>query len=128
MQLIITLFFTIFISDVQSDEKIYFGRAHNYSTVYSYGVTEIYISSDSTMTRFDYKLPNKREWKKYKKYKSEKKINIISKKGKYYSLIDPISRVENEMHCLKITENKVIYYYKAEDGSLLKGYTFNRQK
>jgi hypothetical protein len=128
MRLITILLFSVFISNVQIEEKIYFGRAHNYSTVYSYGVTEIHISSDSIITRYDYRLPNKTEWKNYKKYDAQKVVQIISKKGKYYSLINPVSNLENEMHCLKITESKITYYYKAPDGSLIKGFSFSRRK
>lgn len=127
MFLIISIFFSVFISNTKSEEKIYFGRSHNYGTIYSYSVAEIHISSDSIMTRYDYRLPNKREWKNYKNYEAQKEVQIISKRGKYYSLINPISHLENEIHCVKITENKLTYYYKDSDGSLIKGFSFKRK-
>ncbi|WP_431244209.1 hypothetical protein ACQ9BO_07550 [Flavobacterium sp. P21] len=128
MNLITAILFSVFISkNIQLEEKVYFGRAHNYSTIYSYEVTEIHISSDSILTRYDYRLPNKREWKNYKNYEVKEEKQIISKKGQYYLLINPVNHLENEMHCLKITKNKLTYYYKNSDGSLLKGFTFKRK-
>ncbi|MFD1604181.1 hypothetical protein ACFSJW_08250 [Flavobacterium artemisiae] len=127
MYLIISILFSIFTLNAESKEKIYFGRAHNYNAIYSYGVSEIYISSDSTMTRYDYRLPNKKEWKNYQNYEAKKEVQIISKKGKYYSLINPVNHLENEMHFVKITENRLIYYYRATDGSLIKGFIFKRK-
>ncbi|MCV9926604.1 hypothetical protein OIU83_03025 [Flavobacterium sp. LS1R49] len=127
MYFIISILFSIFNLNSQSEEKTYFGRSHNYSAIYSYSVAEIHISSDSTMTRYDYRLPNKREWKNYKNYEAKKEVEIISKKGKYYSLINPVNHLENEMHCVKITDSRLTYYYKAPDGSFIKGFTFKRK-
>ena len=127
MRLLTTIFFAFLIFNNQKEEKVYFGKADNYSTVYSYSVTEIYVSSDSIMRRYNYRVPNKKEWRNYKKYSVTKDEYIISKKGQYYYLFNPKSHAENEMHCLKITEKKLTYYYRAEDGSLIKGFTFKRK-
>jgi len=127
MRLLTTIFFAFLIFNNQKEEKVYFGKADNYSTIYSYSVTEIYVSSDSLMTRYNYRVPNKKEWRNYKKYSVTKDVYIISKKGQYYYLSNPESHAENERHCLKITEKKLTYYYRAEDGSLIKGFTFKRK-
>ena len=122
-----TIFFAFLIFNTQREEKVYFGRADNYSTVYSYSVTEFYVSSDSLLTIYNYRVPNKKEWRNYKKYGARKDAYIISKRGQYYYLVNPESGVENDSHCLKITEKKLTYYYRAEDGSLIKGFTFKRK-
>ena len=111
----------------QQSEKLFFGRFHNYSTVYSYGVTEISISKDSIFTRYDYKLPNKKEWKKYKNYQPRKERLRISKRGEYYVFVDSLSGEEIfEMHRLKITRKKLTYYFKDSNGDLTKGFTFKK--
>jgi len=125
---VLFIFLLVSLSNSQKDEKLYFGRSYNHSTVYSYSVTEIYISSDSIMTRLNYKLPHKKEWRNYKNYTAEKKVSKISKKGKFYSLIDPESGDENARHCLKINDDKLTYYYIESKDSFIKGYTFRRKK
>lgn len=124
------MFLFLFVSNIQIDknDKLYFGRSHNYGTLYSYSVAEIYISSDSIMTRYDYKLPNKKEWKNYKNYPSHKEVNKISKRGKFYYLINPQNGLENETHYLRITNRKLTYYYKDSENNFTKGYTFIRKE
>lgn len=112
----------------QKEDKLYFGKSHNHSTIYSYSVTEIYISSDSIMTRLDYKLPHKKEWRNYKSYTPKIEVSKISKKGKYYSILDPETGAENAIHCLKITDDKLTYYYMESKDSFVKGYTFRRKR
>lgn len=132
----LVIFFLLISSflNAQHSEKLYFGRGHNYSTIYSYFVTEISISNDSIFTRFDYKLPNIKEWKNYKKYKPTKKTLRISKKGNFYVFVDSINGTEIfEMHCLKISKKKIVYYSRdlngnMEKGNLGKGFTFKRKK
>lgn len=120
--------------NAQHSKKLYFGRGHNYSTVYSYFVAEILILNDTIFTRFDYKLPNIKEWKNYKKYKPTKETRRISKKGNFYVFIDSINRTEIfEMHCLKISKKKIVYYSRNPNGNmekenLVKGFTFRRKK
>jgi hypothetical protein len=136
MKKLVILFFLISIFlNAQNSEKLYFGRGNNYSTVYSYFVTEISISNDSIFTRFDYKLPNIKEWKNYKKYKPTKKTLRISKKENFYVFVDSINGTEIfEMHCLKISEKKIVYYSRDPNGrnmekeNLAKGFTFRRKK
>lgn len=132
----LTIFFLLisFFSNAQHSEKLYFKRGHNYSTVYSYFVTEISISDDSIFTRFDYQLPNIKEWKNYKKYKPTKETLRISKKGNFYVFIDSTDNTEIfEIHCLKISEKKIVYYSRDPNGNmekenLGKGFTFKRKK
>jgi hypothetical protein len=120
--------------NAQHSEKLYFGRGHNYSTIYSYFVTEISISNDSIFTRFDYKLPSIKEWKNYKKYKPTKETLRISKKGNFCVFVDSINGTEIfEMPCLKISKKKIVYYSRDPNGNmekrnLGKGFTFKRKK
>ncbi|MCG1037649.1 hypothetical protein [Polaribacter sargassicola] len=79
----------IFISQFvvcQKNNKIYFTRNHIYRTTYSYGITEIIIHSDTTYTRRDWSMLNKKEWKDYKKYKPKLSVGKISFNGKNYVL------------------------------------------
>lgn len=124
------MFLFLVVSNIQKDknDKLYFGRSHNYGSLYSYGVAEIYISSDSIMTRYDYTLPNKKEWKNYKNYPAHKEVNKISKREKFYCLINPQNGLENETHYIRITNKKLTYYYKDSENNFIKGYTFIRKE
>ncbi len=115
--------------NAQHLEKTYFGRGHNYSTVYSYSVTEISILNDSLFTRLDYSLPNVKEWKNYKKYRPNKQVLRISKRGEFYVFVDSTNTNEIlELYTIKITNNKLTYFFKDPKGNLSNGFAFRRKK
>lgn len=103
--------------NAQKADKVYFGRDYNNSTIWSYAVTEIILSPDSILTRYDYPLP-KNDWKNYKNYPFEKQIWRISKRGTYFILLDPESGEELGLKAFKIKDSKIVYYYKDPGGQI----------
>jgi hypothetical protein len=124
---ILILFCQIIIS--QNSDKVYLTRNHNFGTTYSYDVTEITIHSDSTYTRKNWSMINKKEWRDYKKYIPDMSVGKINRKGDYYQLIEYRGAVKTDFNWkVKITEKRLIYYYYNYRDKLKKGYKFKRIK
>lgn len=122
----------IFISQFvvcQENDKIYFTRNHNYGTTYSYGITEIIIHSDSTYTRRDWSMLNKKEWKDYKKYKSELSVGKISFNGNNYVLNEYRNGNKSDFEWnIILTEKKLTFFYYKENGRIDKVSRYKRIK
>jgi len=111
----------------QKNDKIYFTKNHNYSTTYSYDVTEIIIHSDSTYTRMNWSTFGKKDWKNYKKYKPELSNGKIHFNGKNYVLNEYRNGNKTDFSWnIKLTERKLIYFYYVGQGKIEKGIKFKR--
>lgn len=122
------LFYTFHLANGQITEKVYYCRGHNYSTVYSYFVTEIILSSDSTFVANYYKVPIKKKWKNYKNSEPLKKEGQISKKNKFYVLTELIDgKKTDKIDYVKITNRKVSFYLADENGKFEKVYSMKRK-
>ena len=113
----------------QKTNKTYLAKGHNYSTIYSYDVTEIILYSDSTYIRKDYSLYNKKLWRKYREYQPEISKGKFYKKGKFYVLNRYINGQKTDLYWnVKITKNRLIYFVNEKNGKLFKGRKFKRIK
>ncbi|MGB1042030.1 MAG: hypothetical protein ACPGU6_01435 [Tenacibaculum sp.] len=122
------IFFSQFIF-CQKNNKTYLTRNHNYGTTYSYDVTEIIIHSDSSYTRRNWNMLNKKEWKNYKEYKPELSEGKISFNGKNYVLNEYRNGNKTDFSWnIMLTEKKLIYFYFKENGGIEKGIKFRRIK
>lgn len=103
----------------QTTELKYLRHDHNYSTTYSYDVTEITIHSDSTYTLRTWMLNNKKEWKSYNKYKPEINSGKITKNGEFYTLFELRNGNKTDFDwTVKITDRRLNFYYPDEKGKL----------
>lgn len=90
---------------------------HNYSFTYSYGVTEITISSDSTFVWKTWDVENKKNWKKYKKYKPKISKGEITRKGDFYILTEYIDGEKTDFNwTVKILRRRLIFYQLNKKG------------
>jgi hypothetical protein len=113
----------------QKNDKIYFTRNHNYGTTYSYDVTEIIIHSDSTYTKRNWSMLNRKEWKDYKKYKPELSAGKISSNGKNYVLNEYRNGNKTDFNRnIILNEKKLIYFYFKENGGIDKVSKYKRVK
>lgn len=122
------LFCTFHLANGQITKKVYYRRGHNYSTVYSYFVTELILSSDSTFVTNYYKVPIKKKWKNYKNSEPLKKEGQISKKNKFYTLTELIDgKKTDRIDYVKITNQKVTFYLVDKEGKFEKVYTMKQK-
>jgi hypothetical protein len=113
----------------QNSDKVYLSRNHHYGPVYSYDVTEITIHSDSSYTRKNWIMVNKKEWRDYKKYIPDVSVGKINRKGDYYQLTEYRDAEKTDFKWIvKITEKRLIYFYYNYKNKLKKGYKFKRIK
>ncbi|MFS4494653.1 hypothetical protein [Maribacter sp. 2308TA10-17] len=106
------LFFFLSTTFGQSNDRTYLGHDHNYSSVYSYGISEITIHSDSTYTRKNWSVNNKKEWKTYKNYKPEISNGKITRNGEFYSMTEYRNGHKTDYSwTIKISEKRLNYYY-----------------
>jgi hypothetical protein len=121
------LLFLINNSFGQKNDRTYFSRNHNYSTTYSYDVTEITIHSDSTYSKRNWSMFGKKEWRKYKNYKPEIKNGKINCNGEFYILTEYRNGIETDYNWkVKITKKRLTYYYEIKNGKYKKGIKFKR--
>ena len=113
----------------QGNDKTYLTRNHNYGTTYSYGITEIIIHSDSTYTRRDWSMLNKKEWKDYEKYKPELSVGKIIFNGKNYVLNEYRNGNKTDFEWnIILTEKKLTFFYYKENGGIDKVSKYKRIK
>ena len=125
--LTLLLIFTVTYIFGQNNDRIYLRHNHNYSTTYSYAITEIIIHSDSTFTWKSYDVKNKKEWKNYKKYKPEISIGKIIYNGEFQTLTEYINGNETEINWnVKISNKKLNFYFPDKGGKLKKSVKYKR--
>lgn len=122
------LFCTFHLAKAQKKEKVYYFRGHNYSTVYSYFVTELILYSDSTFVENDYKVSSKKEWKNFRKTEPLKREGQISKSDGRYLLTEVRDGNKSDIvNYVKIKNKKLVFYLKADDGTFEKVYTMKKK-
>lgn len=111
----------------QQDDKVYLAHYHNYGFMYSYDVTEFIIHPDSTYTRKDYTLSNKRDWRNYNEYPSKTSKGRITKHGNFFKLREYRNGHKTDFYLTaKIKDRKLIFFYQNRKGKLKRGYTYKR--
>ncbi len=111
----------------QTKAKVYLNHDHNYSTTYSYEVSEITIHSDSSYTLKSWNLINKKEWKKYKSNEPEISSGKITQNAEFLTLTE--YRNENRTDSnwkIKVTDKRLVFYSKNKNGKLRKTKTYKR--
>lgn len=122
------LFCTFHLAKAQKTEKVYYFRGHNYSTLYSYFVTELILYSDSTFVENDYKVSSKKEWKNFRKTEPLKREGQISKSDDRYLLTEVRDGNKSDIvNYVKIKNKKLVFYLKADDGTFEKVYTMKKK-
>ena len=107
---------------------MYFSRGHNYSTVYSYYVTELILLTDSTFVENNYKVQSKKEWKNYKKYNPERREGLISRDDKFFRFTELVDGNKSEkIRYAKVTNQTISFYLKNDNESFDKVYTMRRK-
>ena len=117
--LILILTFTSLNTFGQNSDRTYLRHDHNYSTIYSYGITEITIHSDSTFTWKSWNVNNKKEWKTYKKYEPEISNGKITRNGEYYILTEYRNGNKTDFNwTVKFNDKRLNFYYPNKNEKL----------
>jgi hypothetical protein len=126
---ILTLLLIFFLSNTfgQTTDRTYLRHDHNYSTTYSYEVTEITIHSDSTYTLKSWTVNNKKEWKTYKKYEPEISNGKITLNGEFYTLTEYRNGNKTDFDWIvKISDKRLNFYYPNKNEKLRKSAKYKR--
>jgi hypothetical protein len=111
----------------QTSDPTYLRHDHNYSTTYSYEITEITIHSDSTYTLKSWSVNNKKEWKTYTEYKPEVSNGKITRNERFYTLTEYRNGNKTDFNwTVKITDKRLIFYYPNRNGKLRKSAKYKR--
>lgn len=111
----------------QTSDPTYLRHDHNYSTTYSYEVTEITIHSDSTYTLKSWSVNNKKEWKTYKEYKPEVSNGKITRNGEFLTLTEYRNGNKTDFNwTVKICDKRLNFYYPNKSGRLRKSAKYKR--
>ena len=111
----------------QNADRTYLRHDHNYSTTYSYEVTELTIHSDSTYTLKSWSVNNKKEWKTYKKYQPEIHNGKITRNGEFYILTEYRNGNKTDFDwTVKIFDRRLNFYYLNKKGKLRKSAKYKR--
>ena len=125
--LALSLIFLLFNAFGQTTDRTYLRCGHNYSTTYSYAITEITIHSDSTFTWKSWDMNSKKEWKTYKKYKPEISIGQITQNGEFYNLTDYINGNKTDIYwTVKFNDRRLKIYYPSKNGKFKKSAKYKR--
>ena len=119
--LILLILFSL--SDIygQSSDKIYLSHNHNYSTTYSYAITQITIHSDATYTWKNWDVTSKKDWKSYKKYKPQIDAGKITKNGEFYTFTDYRNGEKTDIiWTMKIFDKRLLLYHLGKNGKYKK--------
>ena len=103
----------------QNSSRTYLNHGHNFSTAYSYDITEITINSDSTYIRKNWSVSSKKEWKKYKKYVPDIKGGKIKRNGEYYILNEYRNGIKTDFNwTVKFNDKRLNFYYPNKNEKL----------
>ncbi len=103
----------------QDSDRTYLRHGHNYSTTYSYGITEITIHSDSTFTWKSWSVYNKKDWKTYKEYMPEISNGKITRNGEYYILTEYRNGNKTDFNwTVKFNDKRLNFYYPIKNEKL----------
>ncbi|WCO03527.1 hypothetical protein [Psychroserpens ponticola] len=120
---ILTLLLIFYFSSVfgQNSDRTYLKHNHNYSTTYSYEISEITIHSDSTFTWKSWKVNNKKKWKTYQKYKPEVSNGKITQNGEFYTLTEYRNGNKTNFNwTVKISNKRLSFYHPSRNGKIKK--------
>ncbi len=113
----------------QTNEPIYLYHDHNYSTTYSYEVSEITIHSDSSYTLKRYLMKNRKTWKTYKDFEPEISSGKIRRNGKFYTLTEYGNGNKTDIEWnVKVTKSRLIFYFNKRKDKLKKSIKYKRVK
>ena len=100
----------------QNSDRTYIGHDHNYSSTYSYGVTEITIHLDSSYTWKSWNVSNKKQWKTYKEYEPKISKGKITWNGEYYIFTEYRNGNKTDFYWIaKLNDKRLKFYYPNEN-------------
>ncbi len=111
----------------QNSDRTYLSHNHNYSTIYSYAVTEITIHSDATFTWKSWDVNRKKEWKSYKEQEPTISKGKITLNGKYYILTQYRNGNKTDFNwTVKFNDKRLIFFYLNKNKKLKRGTIYKR--
>ncbi len=111
----------------QTTEKTYYVKGVSNGPTYCYQVTELIIKPNSEYELNSYGCGDKKRWKEYKKWKSEKSSGKITKSGEYYTLTEYRNGNKTDLswNC-KIKNKAVIFYLDIGNGKMRRTTKYKR--